>query len=107
MMEYLSAEGGYWKDNDRWYLDAGSFMEAGIPVPDSGHWLLADFGPYRKGQLKEEMKYFLLRSIKDGIIEAVSVYQNYRQAISNIGKLLSSIKGVESFNELRRNPLAL
>ena len=100
MMEYLSSEGGYWKDNDRWYMDADSFMEAGIHVPNPRHWLLADFGLYEKGRLKEEMKYFLLYSMKDKIIEATSVYQNYRQAIANIGKLLSSIKTVESFNGL-------
>ena len=28
MMEYLSSEGGYWKDNDKWYIDADSFIEA-------------------------------------------------------------------------------
>jgi len=100
MMEYLSSEGGYWKDNDKWYMDADSFTEAGISVPKSGHWLLADFGSYKKGQLKEEMKYFLLHSMKDGIVEVVSVYRNYRQAISNIGKLLSSIRNIESFNGL-------
>lgn len=100
MTEYLSSEGGYWKDNDRWYIDAGSFMEAGIPVLTSGHWLLADFGSYKKERLKEEMKYFLLSSMKDGIIEAVSVYKNYRQAISNLGKLLSSKRNVTSFNRL-------
>jgi integrase len=100
MLEYLSAEGGYWKDNEKWYMDADSFMEAGIPVPNPRHWLLADFGSYKKGRLKDEMKYFLLHSMKDGIIEALSVYQNYQRAIPNIGKLLSSIKGVESFNGL-------
>lgn len=100
MAEYLSSEGGYWKDNDRWYMDADSFMEAGIPVIKSGHWLLADFGSYKKGRLKEEMKYFLLHSMKDEIIEPLSVYQNYRQAISNIGTLLSPIRSVESFNGL-------
>jgi hypothetical protein len=100
MMEYLSAEGSYWKDNDRWYMDADSFMEAGIIVANSRHWLLADFGSYVKGRLKEEMKYFLLHSMKDRIIEPVSVCQNYLRAISNIGKLLSSIKDVESFNGL-------
>ena len=100
MTEYLSSEGGYWKDNDRWYIDADSFMEAGIPVLKSGHWLLADFGSYKKGRLKEEMKYFLLCSMKDGIIEAVSVYKNYRQAISNIGELLSSKRNFTSFNRL-------
>jgi integrase len=100
MMEYLSAEGGYWKENDRWYMDDDSFKEAGISVPNPRHWLLADFGTYKKGRLKEEMKYFLLHSMKDGIIEALSVNQNYQRAIPNIGKLLSSIKGVESFKEL-------
>ena len=100
MMEYLSSEGGYWKDNDKWYTDADSFMEAGIPVPNQGHWLLADFGSYKTEQLKAEMKYFLLHSMKDGIIEVLSVYQNYRQAISNIGKLLLPIRNIESFNGL-------
>ena len=100
MIEYLSSEGDYWKDNDRWYMDAESFKEAGIPVIKSGHWLLADYGSYKTEQLKAEMKYFLLHSMKDGIIETLSVYQNYRQAISNIGKLLSSIRSVESFNGL-------
>jgi integrase len=100
MIEYLSTEGGYWKDNDKWYMDADSFMEAGIIVANPRHRLLADFESYKKERLKEEMKYFLLHSMKNGIIEALSVYQNYLRAISNIGKLLSSIKDVDSFNGL-------
>jgi integrase len=100
IMEYLSAEGGYWKDNDKWYMDADSFMEAGIIVPNPRHWLLADFGSYAKVRLKEEMKYFLLHSMKNKTIEVVSVHQNYLRAISNIGEMLSAIKGVESFNGL-------
>ena len=100
MTEYLSSEGGYWKDNDRWYMDADSFMDAGIAVLNRRHWLLADFGSYKTEQLKAEIKYFLLHSMKEGIIETLSVYQNYRQAISNIGKLLSPIRSVESFNRL-------
>lgn len=69
-------------------------------MPNPGHWLLADFGSYKKGRLKDEMKYFLLHSMKDRVIEAISVYRNYRQAISNIGRLLSSIRNVEGFNGL-------
>lgn len=72
MMEYLSAEGGYWKDNDKWYMDVDSFMGAGIHVPNPRHWLLADFGSYKEGRLKNEMKYFLLHSMKDVIVEALS-----------------------------------
>ncbi|MEI7478626.1 MAG: tyrosine-type recombinase/integrase [bacterium] len=100
MMKYISAEGGYWKENDSWYMDEESFKEAGITVQNPKHWLLADFGSYKKGRLKEEMKYFLLHSMKDGIIDALSVYRNYNRAIHNIGKLLSSLKGVESFKGL-------
>lgn len=100
MMEYLSSEGGYWKDNNRWYLDDNSFIAAGISVSNPGRRLLADFGSYKKGRLKDEMKYFLLHSMKEGIIEARSVYQNYQRAIPNIGKLLSLTRGAESFNRL-------
>jgi hypothetical protein len=49
-------------------MDAASFIEAGIPVLKSGHCASADFGSYKKGRLKEEMKYFLLCSMKDGTI---------------------------------------
>ncbi len=100
MTEYLSSEGEYWKDNDRWYIDAESFKEAEISVIESGHWLLCDFSSYKNERLKVEMKYFLLCSMKDGMIETISVYRNYRQAIQNIGKLLSSIRNVTSFNGL-------
>lgn len=100
MTQYLSSEGDYWKDNDRWHMDADSFMEAGIAVPHRKHWLLCDFSSYKNERLKVEMKYFLLCSMKYGIIETISVYRNYRQAIPNIGKLLSSIRNVTSFNGL-------
>jgi len=100
MMKYLSTEGGYWKDNDRWYMDADSFVEAGMSVSNQGHWLLADFSSYKKERLKDEMKYFLLYSMKDAIIEPISIYRNYRQAIPNMGKLLSTIRGIESFSGL-------
>ncbi len=100
MMEYLSSEGGYWKDNDKWYMDADSFAKAGILSPNPGRWLLADFGSYRKQRIKDEMKYFLLHSMKDKIIEANSVYKTYPRAIFNIGMLLSLMRNVESFNGL-------
>lgn len=100
IMKYLSTEGGYWKDNDRWYMDADSFVEVGMSASNQGHWLLADFSSYKKERLKDEMKYFLLRSMKDGIIEPISIYRHYRQAIPNMGKLLSAMRGIESFNGL-------
>jgi integrase/ribosomal protein S20 len=100
MMEYLLAEGGYWKKKDRWYMDAVSFKKAGIPVQNPGHRLLADFGSYKNGRLKEEMKYFLLHSMKCGMIKALSICQSYHRAIPNVGKLLSSIKDAKSFNGL-------
>jgi len=100
IMKYLSTEGDYWKDNDRWYMDADSFVEVGITASNQRHWLLADFSSYKKERLKDEMKYFLLRSMKDGIIDPISIYKRYRRAIPNMGKLLSAISGIESFDGL-------
>jgi integrase len=98
--KYLSTEGGYWKNNDQWYVDADSFVAVGMSASNQRHWLIADFSSYKKERLKDEMKYFLLRSMKDGIIEPISIYRNYKRAIPNIGRLLSAIRGIESFNGL-------
>ena len=86
---FLSSEGGYWLNNDQWYLDDKSFGMAGIKASTSKKHLVADFAAYRSECMKNEMKFYLLYAMKTGKITAVSICQNYGRAIANIGTYLS------------------
>jgi len=81
MTEYLSSEGMYWIDNDQWYLEADSFRMAGITTGKRERGKLADFSGYQSEQLKNEMKYFLLYSMKNRLLSVSSLYANYTVAI--------------------------
>lgn len=100
MMEYLSTEGGYWKDNDNWYMDADSFRQAGIDTEKWKSGKMADFSGYQSERLKNEMKYFMLYSMKNGLMSASNIYGHYKVAIRQIGTMLGSKHRTDSFAAL-------
>jgi len=98
MTEYLSSEGGYWLTEDKWYMNAASLKEAGIRVSEKEkNWLLADFSSYQSEQLKLEMKYYYLWSMKQKWMTAASLNHNYLRAVQTIGRYLGEL-GIESLN---------
>lgn len=100
MTEYLSSEGRYWIDNDQWYLEADSFRQAGINTEKRKTGKLADFSGYQSERLKNEMKYFLLYSMKNGLMSVSSLYASYTAAIWRMGNLSSSGRQADSFAAL-------
>jgi len=100
MTEYLSSEGRYWIDNDQWYLEADSFRQADINTEKRKTGKLADFNGYQLEQLKNEMKYFLLYSMKNRLLSVSSLYANYRVSIQKIGNLLGGRHPAGSFAAL-------
>lgn len=92
MTKYLSSEGGYWLREDRWYTGADSFTEAGIKIAERGkNWTLADFRGYQSDNLKLEMKYYYLWSMKHKWVTAKSLYHNYPGAVIKIGEYLGKL----------------
>lgn len=100
MTEYLSSEGRYWIDNDQWYLEADNFRQAGINTGKRKSGKLADFSGYQSEQLKNEMKYFLLYSMKNGLLSASTLYTNFTVAIRQMGNLSAGRHQVGSFAAL-------
>ena len=100
MMEYLSSEGRYWIDNDQWHLQADSFQQASINTEKRKTGKLADFRGYQSEQLKNEMKYFLLYSMKNGLMSASNLYVHYKLAIRQIGSLSGGKHAANSFSAL-------
>lgn len=98
MTEYLSSEDRYWLREDKWYMDAESFGCAGIETQGK-HWILADYEEYQSEQLKVEMKYYLLWSMKEKELTLNGIHRNYTRAIRNIGMCLGK-KNIDSFENL-------
>jgi hypothetical protein len=88
MMEYLSSEGGTGLTKTSGNLEADSFRRlVSIQKKETGK--LADFSGYQSERLKNEMKYFLLYSMKNGFMSVSSLYANYTVAIRQMGNLSS------------------
>lgn len=93
MVSYLSAEGGYWLNNDIWRMRDSAFDEAGIGIPKAkrinpGGCILADFSGYRSERIKIEVKYYLLYRLKEKILTPIAASRMYKRAIKRIGELL-------------------
>lgn len=100
MTEYLETEDRYWLDNDIWYLEADSFCQAGIKTSQKAKGELADFSGYPTERLKNEMKYFLLYSMKNGLMSAQNIVIHYRGTIRDIGEWLSGCSPAQSLSGL-------
>jgi len=97
MTEYLSSEGRYWINNDQWYLEADSFRQADINTEKKKTGKLADFSVYQSEQMKNEMKYFLLYSMKNGLLSVSNLYDHFRAAIRQMGILPGGRHPADSF----------
>lgn len=103
MKEYLSSEEGYWLHSDIWKMQDKAFGDAGIRVPAQKRpkkkgCMIADFTGYPSKRLKTEAKYFLLHSLKEKNITAVSVNHNYTWAFCNLWRYLPD--GIDSFRDV-------
>jgi len=99
MIEYLSSEEMYWIDHDQWYLESDSFRQAGINTEKRKTGKLADFSKYQSEQMKNEMKYFLLYSMKNELLSVLSL-TNQTVSIRQMGNLLDSGHQTGSFADV-------
>lgn len=100
MIDYLSSEGGYWRDNDIWKTDAEAFIQAGIRLDFKGKRTLADFSGYQTATLKTEVKFFLLHMLKEHRMSAGCIYGHYRKAIADMGHLSGQKGALQSLDGL-------
>lgn len=93
MCDYLNANNGYWINNDVWTGCDNAFKEAEICVKDRVKtWTIADFTTFKQVRLKNEMKYFILKKLKDNELTAYGCCAHYLRAIRNIGNVTSNTR---------------
>lgn len=64
MEKYLSAEGGYWIRNDIWRTDSEAYRAGGLRK-SRRDGVFADFTECRNANMKLELKYYILCSLKN------------------------------------------
>lgn len=99
MVEYLSAEGGYWISNDVWRTDSPAYRVSGIGDP-MWQGVLADFSEFSNEDLKIEIKYYLLYCMKTHIREGRAVQNLYQTAIRLIGSCTGQSDDLSSFEDI-------
>ena len=67
--EYLSAEDGYWLNNDVWEVKSGKFEERGIDLGGRKRGSIANFSMIRSYTMKTELKYYVLWSLTNKVIK--------------------------------------
>lgn len=88
--EYLNENGAFWIRNDVWTGRDTAFEENGISLTERARTrIIADFSTFRQEQIKNEMKYFVLKRLKDQEITAYGYGANYLRAMRNFGKAMS------------------
>lgn len=88
--EYLDEHGEFWVRNDIWSGEDNAFAENGITIQKKVRkCTIADFTSFRQEQIKNEMKYFVLKQLKDNSLTACGYTANYLRAMQNLGKAVS------------------
>lgn len=99
MIEYLSAENGYWLENDEWMADSSAYISTGLRTVRSQEQSIVDFKSYKNEALKTEMKYFILYGLKNKWRSPCVLQNNQKAAVRMIGERLGSNPAVSSFSE--------
>ncbi len=98
MEEYLSAEGGYWLENDIWRTDSEAYRSSGLRR-SRRDGVLADFTGCRNASMKLELKYYILCSLKNQWKSPVYVQDMLVSVIRLVGQGIASTGIYSSFGE--------
>ena len=100
MMEYLSAEDGYWYKNDEWRADTAAYKKTGlrdVRFPDEA---IADFSSYQNEELKLELKYFILYGMKHKWKSPYNLQNMQKSAVRMLGERTGSDLSLASFSQV-------
>lgn len=100
MMEYLSAEDGYWYKNDEWRADTAAYKKTGlrdVRYPDA---VIVDFSSYQNEELKLEVKYFILYGMKHKWKSPYKLQNMQKSAVRMLGEKMGSDRSLTSFSQV-------
>lgn len=99
MEKYLSAEDGYWIQNDIWRTNSEAYRTSGLRE-SRRDGVLADFTECRNAYMKLELKYYILCSLKNQWKSPAYVQDVLVSAIRLAGRNIASSGAYSSFEEI-------
>ena len=100
MVEYLSAEDGYWYKNDKWRADTAAYKKTGlrdVRFPDEA---IVDFSGYQNEWLKLEVKYFILYGMKHKWRSPYNLQNMQKSAVRMLGERIGCDLSLASFSQI-------
>lgn len=95
--EYLSAEDGYWLNEDVWEVNSGKFEERRIDLSGRKKGNIADFTMIRSYTIRTELKYCILKILTEKTIKAAIFSSSYKSLMrSSSIAATSSLIGILS-----------
>lgn len=87
--EYLSAEDGYWLNEDVWEVNSGKFEERRIDLSGRKKGNIADFTMIRSYTIRTELKYCILKILTEKTIKAAIFSSSYKSVLTDLSDLLT------------------
>lgn len=85
ILSYLSEDGGYWIKNDVWQVHNKAFTDNGL-YPSLGQTTMKiDFSHYSQEVMRNQVKYYLISSLKNRVLKMVTVFNLYSTALKRLG----------------------
>ena len=99
METYLSSEGGYWARDDIWRTDSEAYRAGGLRE-SRRDGVFADFTECRNANMKLELKYYILCSLKNQWKSPAYVQDVLMPVIRLVGRHVASSGAYRSFIEV-------
>lgn len=85
IIEYLSQDNGYWLENDKWDLAEDFFV--GKRIYNTRY---IDFSKFQNEYLKNELKFYIIYSYKEGLIKR-SYVVSLSKTLNHFGKFINNL----------------
>jgi integrase len=104
IISYLSEDDGYWIKNDVWEVQNEAFTDNGLFPHSRKATTKIDFSHYANETIRNEVKYYLLNSLKMGDFKLGYVLNLYSMPIKRLGEYINAldIRGMKELKEDER-----
>lgn len=101
ILSYLSEDDGYWIENDVWEVQNKAFTDNGLFPYLQKAATKIDFSHYAEEMIRNEVKYYLLSSLKKGDLKLGNVLNIYSMPIKRLGEYVNAldIRGIKELKE--------
>lgn len=85
ILSYLSEDGGYWIENDVWEVQNKAFTDNGLSPSLRQTAMKMNFSHYSEEVMRNEVKYYLISSLKNGVLKMGTAFNLYSTAVKRLG----------------------